>query len=139
LGGVRGLVLPVVEQIDPSLVPELFWRAVAIRPPIGDPRVVWDWLPEFLVQCLAWYDRQVAEVVLERVRADLDQTDDRTLAATRSGGGCAVRKFYRIQILHGGPASHSPRDPPFCRDFVTQSPILHDCSTRPPTPRGFLA
>ena len=32
-----GLSLPVVEQIDPALVPELFWRALAGRPPaIGD-------------------------------------------------------------------------------------------------------
>ena len=38
--GYKGVVLPVVEQIDPTLVPELFWRAVASRPPIGNPRTV---------------------------------------------------------------------------------------------------
>ncbi len=80
-GGVRGIVLPIVEQIDPSLVPELFWRAVATRPPIGNPRVLREWQPAFLVQLLAWYDREVAQVLFERVRADLDNTDDRVLAA----------------------------------------------------------
>ncbi len=34
----RWVLLPLVEQIDPTLVPELFWRAVATRPPIGNPR-----------------------------------------------------------------------------------------------------
>ena len=28
---MQGIVLPLVEQFDPALVPELFWRAVAMR------------------------------------------------------------------------------------------------------------
>ena len=31
-------LLPVVEQIDPALVPEIFWHHVASRLPYGDPR-----------------------------------------------------------------------------------------------------
>jgi hypothetical protein len=31
------VVLPMVEQIDPALVPELFWRAIATRLPAGNP------------------------------------------------------------------------------------------------------
>ena len=64
-------------------MPELFWRAVASRPPIGDPRVVREWLPAYLVRCLAWYDRDVAQALFERVRADLDHTNDQVLAAGR--------------------------------------------------------
>ncbi len=30
--GFRRILLPIVEQIDPALVPELFWRIVATRP-----------------------------------------------------------------------------------------------------------
>src|SRR5262249_9175991 len=30
--------MPLVEQIDPGLVPEFFWRAISTRPRSGDPR-----------------------------------------------------------------------------------------------------
>ena len=32
------VLLPLVEQIDPGLVPEVFWRAIATRPATGNPR-----------------------------------------------------------------------------------------------------
>ena len=38
--GPRQILLPMVEQIDPALVPEYFWRIVATRPSVGDPRSV---------------------------------------------------------------------------------------------------
>ena len=34
---IPGLAL-IAEQIDPALVPEIFWRALAARSPCGDPR-----------------------------------------------------------------------------------------------------
>ena len=37
---VAGTLLPVVERIDPALVPEVFWRDVASRPPFGNPRTI---------------------------------------------------------------------------------------------------
>ena len=40
--GGRWVVLPLVEQIDPALVPELFWRALATRLPTGNPRALHD-------------------------------------------------------------------------------------------------
>jgi hypothetical protein len=47
--GFNGLLLPLVEQIDPELVPEFFWRAVATRPLTGNPRSVRDFPVSHLV------------------------------------------------------------------------------------------
>jgi len=79
-GGPAAL-LPLAEQIDPTLVPEVFWRAVAARPPIGNPRLLIDGSLRELVQFLGWYDREAAAAVFETDRALMDQTDDRELAA----------------------------------------------------------
>jgi hypothetical protein len=75
-----GVVLPVVEQLDPALVAELFWRAVATRPPVGNPAMLFDELPINLTILLSFYDREVAAAILEPVRAQIDQTDDEELA-----------------------------------------------------------
>jgi hypothetical protein len=79
--GCQGLVLPLVEQIDPALVPELFWRAVASRPPAGNPRTV---VPETMINLavlLKYYDRDVAATLFEPVRAEIEQTENVDLAA----------------------------------------------------------
>ena len=60
----RDILLPLVEQIDPALVPEYFWRVVAARPPLGNPRPISDTPQRNLVLLLAWYDRVVAEARL---------------------------------------------------------------------------
>ncbi len=78
--GYRGVLLPLVEQIDPALVPELFWRAVATRPPIGNPRSDPDPSPTLLVRLLGWYDRDVASALFEPVRARMEHLDDVALA-----------------------------------------------------------
>jgi len=78
--GSRGAVLPLVEQIDPTLVPEIFWRAVATRPPIGNPGTLFDQSPTYLATLLGWYDREVAAAVFEPVRTQIEQIDDRELA-----------------------------------------------------------
>jgi hypothetical protein len=76
---MQGILLPLVEQIDPALVPELFWRAVAMRPPRGNPHIVREDSPGNLL-LLARYDREVAAALFEPVRDKLEHTDDRTLA-----------------------------------------------------------
>jgi Carboxypeptidase regulatory-like domain len=78
--GYRGVLLPLVEQVDPALVPELFWRAVATRPPIGNPRSAVDTSPANLVMLLGWYDRDVASALFEQVRTGMEHADDATLA-----------------------------------------------------------
>ena len=79
--GIRGVWLPLVEQIDSALVPEIFWRAVATRPPIGNPRSLFDESPSKLAMLLGWYDREVAAAVFEPVRAQMEQADNEDLAA----------------------------------------------------------
>ena len=37
---LREVVLPLVEQVDPALVPEYFYHVVAMRASIGNPRPV---------------------------------------------------------------------------------------------------
>jgi hypothetical protein len=68
--------LPLVEQVDPSLVPEVFWRAIATRPPIDDPRKERDYPSLHLVPFLARYDREVAAVLFRPFLAGLNQLDD---------------------------------------------------------------
>ena len=78
--GPSWVLLPLVEQIDPTLVPELFWRGVAARPPIGNPRTLFHRTPTGLALLLGWYDREVAAAVFEPVRTVLEQTDEHTVA-----------------------------------------------------------
>ncbi len=60
-----GMLLPIVERIDPALVPEVFWLDVASRLPVGNPRTLSNYSPSYLVMHLAWYDRDVAAALLE--------------------------------------------------------------------------
>ncbi len=83
----REVLLPLVEQIDPALVPELFWRVVATRPSIGNPRdvpgdIAKHWSSR-LVAVLGWYDRDVAAALFEPIRVQLEHTDDLALARSR--------------------------------------------------------
>ena len=68
----REVLLPIVEQIDPALVPEYFWRIVAMRPSVGNPHYVNDLSSSWLALLLAWYDRDVAAAMFEPVRAWLE-------------------------------------------------------------------
>jgi hypothetical protein len=77
---VRGVsvaaTLPLVEQVDPVLVPEVFWRAIATRPPIGDPRKATDYPSLRLVPFLARYDREVAAALFRPLLAEMQRADD---------------------------------------------------------------
>ncbi len=73
------VLLPLVEQIDPALVPEYFWRVVATRPSLGDPGATGELSEGLLVALLAWYDRDVAAALFEPIRARMEQTDDQML------------------------------------------------------------
>jgi hypothetical protein len=74
--GARQVLLPMVEEIDPALVPEYFWRIVATRPNVGDPRFTGELSLAQLILLLGWYDRDVAAALLERVRAGIGLGDD---------------------------------------------------------------
>ena len=78
-GGPAAL-MPLVEQIDPSLVPEIFWRALAARPPVDSPRALDDRSLRRLAVLLVWYDREIAAAVFETDRVMREQTGDPVLA-----------------------------------------------------------
>jgi hypothetical protein len=79
----RAVLLPMVEQIDPALVPEYFWRILAMGRPASNPRSTQDIYANELVNLFAWYDRDVAAVLYERLRDQIEQTDDKRLANSR--------------------------------------------------------
>ncbi|HZW32785.1 MAG TPA: carboxypeptidase-like regulatory domain-containing protein, partial [Isosphaeraceae bacterium] len=77
---LAGWLLPIVERIDPALVPEMFWRDVASRPPSGNPRTIRASSPADLIRRLVWYDREVAAALFEPIRARMEHTEDQELA-----------------------------------------------------------
>ena len=80
LNNARSL-LPVVEHIDPALVPEVFWRQVASRLPYGNPRASHvNWAAP-MIEELAVYDREVAAALLQPALARMETTDPKELAA----------------------------------------------------------
>jgi hypothetical protein len=70
-------LLPVVEQIDPALVSEVFWRVIALRPPIGDPRRVMDYPSLRIAVSLACYERVVASVLFQPGLTEIERLDAR--------------------------------------------------------------
>ena len=68
--------LALIEQVDPALVPEVFWRSVAARPSIGDPRKTFDYPSIHIAPLLARYDREVAAVLLRPIRDEMERADD---------------------------------------------------------------
>lgn len=75
-----GQWLPVVERIDPTIVPEFFWREVASRQALDNPRTIRLYSPIEMIPYLAWYDREVAAALFEPMRDRIERTDDRELA-----------------------------------------------------------
>jgi hypothetical protein len=75
-------LLPVAERIDPALVPEFFWRAVAALTPTENPRSVTPDAPNASasIERLAWYDRAVAAALFEPARERIERAEDRDLA-----------------------------------------------------------
>jgi hypothetical protein len=71
----RQVLLPMVEQVDATLVSEFFWRAVASRPSVGNPRSVSVEPLSSLVLLLAWYDRDVAAALFETIQDQMKQSD----------------------------------------------------------------
>jgi hypothetical protein len=64
---VAAALLPVAEGIDPSLVPELFWRAVSFRASSKPPMRAASSPDSVLALLLARYDRDAAMVLLQPI------------------------------------------------------------------------
>jgi hypothetical protein len=79
-GPIRGMQvaapMPLVEAIDPGLVPEFFWRTLATRPPSGDPRRAQDYPTLNVIPFLARYDREVAAALFRPFLAQMGAIDD---------------------------------------------------------------
>jgi hypothetical protein len=71
-----GTLLPIVERTDPALVPEVLWRDVASRLPVGNPRTLGNDSPSYLITHLAWYDRDVAAALFEPSRSRMNEASD---------------------------------------------------------------
>jgi hypothetical protein len=115
---IAGTLLPVVERIDPAAVPEVFWRDVASRPAIGNPRVESAYSPSGLVERLAWYDRETAAALLERGLARMEHTEDIELATWGSeflawslvDPRAAVARLERVPVSTApGPRANAAR------------------------------
>ena len=72
-------ILAIAEAIDPALVAEVMWRAIAARQPPGNPWVVQFYAPVLPIECIAWYDRTLAAALLEPHLARLEKASDREL------------------------------------------------------------
>ena len=80
----------MVEQIDPALVPEYFWRILAMGRPISNPRSTQDIYASSLVELLAWYDRDVAAALFEPLRDQMEKSDDKRLANSQRFRGWSL-------------------------------------------------
>jgi hypothetical protein len=101
----RSYLLPLVEQIDPSLVAEYFWRVVATRPPRGNPRPISEGLQQTMVILLSWYDRAVAAALFEPIRDRMERGDDPRPAVRAMGflGWCSFDPRAAVARLEQMP------------------------------------
>ena len=76
----QAVLLPLVEQIDPALVPELFWRASPRGPRSEILAPLGEFSNSVLVILLAWYDRDVAAALFDPIRGQMEHIDDLELA-----------------------------------------------------------
>jgi protocatechuate 3,4-dioxygenase beta subunit len=75
---VAAALLPVAERVDPRLVPELFWKAVALHVPRPGSETR---SSSLLALLLARYDREVARAIFEPVATRALASDESDLDA----------------------------------------------------------
>jgi hypothetical protein len=69
------IALEVIDQIDPALAADVFWRYLSTRPSSFDPRIAWE--PSSLViGHVAMYDRYLARTLFEPIRAKMVRAED---------------------------------------------------------------
>jgi uncharacterized GH25 family protein len=78
---LAGLMLPAAEEIDPTLVPEFFWRALSLHRPAATDGTEDEWRKNQQIQgtgalalVLARYDRELAMVLVEEARKQAPKT-----------------------------------------------------------------
>ena len=70
------IALEVVDQIDPALAADVFWRYLATRPGSVDPRSAVQQTSSLLIGPVARYDRHIARVLFEPIRARMVRAED---------------------------------------------------------------
>ncbi len=84
---------PIVERIDPALVPELLWLDLAARFATDNPYALTGGSPmSLLVSHVAWYDRNVAAALFEPTRVVLQ-------AATSGDSGASSSDFVAWSLF----------------------------------------
>ena len=106
---IPGLAL-IAEQIDPALVPEIFWRALAARSPCGDPRQGDDGALTVMAMCLSRYDREVGAAVLEPTAVEMEQV--------KEGSASRSIDFLAIAVV----------DPRRAGSLIDRIPVTSDLS-----------
>ena len=95
---VAAALLPVAEAVDPSLVPELLWKAVSFHTPSSDPQSQADAVFALLI---ARYDLNVAQLYLEPLtrRASLSEEPDLAPLMTALGVVDPARAVALLESL----------------------------------------
>ena len=73
---VLRIALEVVDQIDSGLAADVFWRYLATRPGSVDPRSAVQQTSSLLIGPVARYDRHIARVLFEPIRARMVRAED---------------------------------------------------------------
>ena len=135
-----GRMLAIAEAIDPALVEEVMWLAIAGRPPSS--RAV-QAAPGPLFQHVAWYDRDVAAALLEPLLQRMEKTADRELvgweglfsAWTLIDPRAAVARLEKIAMTSVNPNDNRlwiyvveklalDRDERWRKSFIDWAPIF---------------
>ena len=70
------IALEVVDQIDPALAADVFWRYLATRPSSVDPRIAAGETSSLVIGHVAMYDRYLARILFEPIRARMVRAED---------------------------------------------------------------
>ncbi len=139
-----GRLLAIAEAIDPALVAEVMWRAIAARPTSGNPRVAQGFVPANLVEQVAWYDRGIAAALLDPLLLRMQKASDRDLvdwdaafeAWTIIDPRAAVARLEKIPMTSVNPNDNRlwiyvietlalDRDDRWRKSFIEWAPIFN--------------
>ena len=99
-------LLPIIERIDPALVPEVFWRYVASRPPSANPRTISVYSPTDLIRAPRLVRPRSGRRAL-RVESSTGSSTPRT--ASWRPGTPSSRPGRRSTPARGGSARENAR------------------------------
>ncbi len=108
------LALQAVDQIDPALAADIFWRYLAMRPSSISPRIARGPSTGGLIRSVAMYDREVARILFEPIRVRMARAEVRVLAEMQ-------REFEAWTVLDPAGAIAAVERLPINPDRVDQT------------------